>query len=125
MGQSLYDNFVASNDVIQPSTGYIEALLNRGVKVLIYAGRWDFICNWVANLMMSESLEWDGQEGFSNSELREWKLVGSDDVIGWSKSSGLLHFVVVDGAGHMVSSILVDVFKFSDLMKSFSFPCTS
>lgn len=38
---------MASVDAAFPSQFYIAALLERGVKALLYVGANDWICNWV------------------------------------------------------------------------------
>lgn len=40
--------FTAANDDMFPTQFYIAALLERGVRVLIYVGANDWICNWVS-----------------------------------------------------------------------------
>lgn len=42
-----------------PNHFYVASLLERGVKVLIYAGTLDWQCNWVANRLWVEKLEWE------------------------------------------------------------------
>src|ERR1700761_9608830 len=44
-----------------PTQHYVAGLLDRGVRVLIYAGTYDWQCNWVANRMWVDKLEWSGQ----------------------------------------------------------------
>jgi len=93
--------FTVSGDTNQPSTNHIEALLDHGIRVLLYVGKQDFICNWVGNLRMAEDLEWAGQTGFRDSVSQDW--VSKDgDYSGWSRTFGDLSFVLVEGAGHMV-----------------------
>ncbi len=41
------DAFDATMDQAYPAQYYISALLERGIKVLIYVGANDWICNWV------------------------------------------------------------------------------
>ena len=41
-------DFVRSQDSFFPTQFYISALLERGVRVLIYVGANDWICNWVS-----------------------------------------------------------------------------
>lgn len=43
--------FGAVLDNIFPAEIYIEQLLERGIKVLVYAGDVDWICNWVSSLL--------------------------------------------------------------------------
>ncbi|RCV36510.1 hypothetical protein SETIT_7G324500v2 [Setaria italica] len=45
----------------------IPALLEDGINVLIYAGEYDLICNWLRNLRWVHSMEWSGQKDFVSS----------------------------------------------------------
>ncbi|GJE98978.1 peptidase S10, serine carboxypeptidase [Phanerochaete sordida] len=91
--------FNAGLDNIFPADYYIAALLERGVKVLIYVGENDWICNWVGNEQMTLNLEWTGQEAFAAKPLRDWKV--GDRAVGVTRSSGPLTFATIQGAGHM------------------------
>lgn len=88
-----------------PTQQYVAELLTRGVRVLIYAGTYDWICNWVSNREWVEKLEWEGEEAFNNAEWRVWGVgedVTEENSAGITKSAGLLTFASVYGAGHMV-----------------------
>ena len=37
------------SDLVQPYVNYVPPLLEAGVRVLIYAGDADYICNWIGN----------------------------------------------------------------------------
>ncbi|KIP08636.1 hypothetical protein PHLGIDRAFT_126931 [Phlebiopsis gigantea 11061_1 CR5-6] len=91
--------FEAKLDHIFPTQLYISALLERGVRVLIYVGANDWACNWVGNERMTLALEWTGQDEFAAQPLREWKVGGQK--AGLTRSAGPLTFVTIDGAGHM------------------------
>jgi len=92
--------FWNSNDAQFPTQYYIAALLERGVRVLLYVGANDFACNWRGNEEMSLALEWTGQEAFKSQPLRQWHV--DSHVAGVTRSAGNLAFVTIDGAGHMV-----------------------
>ncbi|KAH8081981.1 alpha/beta-hydrolase [Cristinia sonorae] len=94
-------NFDKSLDIIFPSQFYIAALLERGVKALIYVGDTDLMCNWIGNERMTLDLEWSGQNAFVAAPLREWKVGG--EHAGVTRSFGGLTYVTIAGAGHMVS----------------------
>ncbi|KAI0772250.1 serine carboxypeptidase [Irpex lacteus] len=87
-------------DSVFPSPYYIAALLERGVRALVYAGANDWICNWIGNQNMLLNLEWTGADAFRASTAKEWTVDG--EVAGLTRSAGKLTFVTVDGAGHMV-----------------------
>ncbi|PCH38417.1 serine carboxypeptidase [Wolfiporia cocos MD-104 SS10] len=92
--------FHAADDPQFPTQYYIAALLERGVRALIYVGANDWICNWVGNERMTLGLEWTGQDGFVAEPLREWEVDG--EVAGLTRSAGPLTFATLYGAGHMV-----------------------
>ncbi|KAA1475366.1 serine carboxypeptidase [Dentipellis sp. KUC8613] len=92
--------FRLSGDVLQDSTEYIAALLERGVDVLIYVGDYDPICNWVGNEQWTLTLEWTGKQEFTSQALRDWKVDG--EVAGKTRSAHGFTFATVHGAGHMV-----------------------
>ncbi|KAF8510886.1 serine carboxypeptidase [Hysterangium stoloniferum] len=79
---------------------YVAELLERKVKVLLYIGTYDMICNWVGNERFSLAMKWSGQEQFVEQELRDWKIDGKR--VGKTRSYGGLSFVTIEGAGHMV-----------------------
>ena len=86
---------------------HLEGLLERGVKALIFVGKTDLSCNWVANMRMVDLLEWHGAEGFVKEELSDWYLngdTGENEPAGQFKGSYSegLAFWTFEGAGHMV-----------------------
>lgn len=80
---------------------YIAGLLDRGIRVLIYAGTYDWRCNWVANYLWTEKLEWAHAAAYKGLKLKDWNVGGN--VVGETKSVGGLTFATIRGAGHMVS----------------------
>ncbi|KZT70196.1 serine carboxypeptidase [Daedalea quercina L-15889] len=100
IGWDLNRRFMALQDEMHPTQYYLEGLLERGVRVLIYVGAYDFICNWIGNERMTLNLEWTGQSEFVAQPLREWKVDGA--VAGLTRSVGPLTFATIYGAGHMV-----------------------
>ncbi|KAJ7326301.1 peptidase S10 serine carboxypeptidase [Mycena albidolilacea] len=86
-----------------PTQYYVASLLDRGIRVLIYAGTYDWQCNWVANRLWVDKLEWSGQEAYAALEWADW-AVGKQEKAGEVKQAegSLLSFVTIRGAGHMV-----------------------
>lgn len=73
-------------------------MLNSGLKVLIYVGTYDWICNFVGNERWLDALEWEGAFGYrfaSRFEQRPW--IGG---VTWEFRN--LRYARVEGAGHMV-----------------------
>lgn len=92
-----------------PTQYYIAGLLERGIRVLLYAGTYDWQCNWVQNKLWIEKLDWTGKEAYKNAKWRDWTLDG--EKVGETKTAGVLTFATVRGAGHMMS-----LFDFSCVM---------
>ncbi|EAZ03855.1 hypothetical protein OsI_25989 [Oryza sativa Indica Group] len=78
----------------------IPELLENDIKVLIYAGEYDLICNWLGNSRWVNSMEWSGKEAFVSSSEEPFTVDGKE--AGILKSYGPLSFLKVHDAGHMV-----------------------
>ncbi|XP_006657694.1 serine carboxypeptidase-like [Oryza brachyantha] len=78
----------------------IPELLENDIKVLIYAGEYDLICNWLGNSRWVNSMEWSGKEAFASSSEKSFTVDGKE--AGVLKSYGPLSFLKVHDAGHMV-----------------------
>ncbi|KAB1219028.1 Serine carboxypeptidase-like 49 [Morella rubra] len=78
----------------------IPTLLEDGINLLVYAGEYDLICNWLGNSRWVHNMEWSGQKKFGASP--EVPFVVDDSEAGVLKSHGPLSFLKVHDAGHMV-----------------------
>lgn len=84
-------------------------LLENDIRVLIYAGDVDFICNWMGNKAWTQELHWSGKSTFNAEADQAW-IYGAENVQGGvartataAKGTGSLTFLQVYEAGHMVS----------------------
>lgn len=99
-------NFVSHLDKWAHHTqDYVSALLERNIRVLIYAGTYDWQCNWIANKLWVDKLDWTGRSAYVKESWRSWYVDG--EKAGETKSAGPLTFVTVLGAGHMMSTSLL------------------
>lgn len=78
----------------------IPALLEDGINLLVYAGEYDLICNWLGNSRWVTAMEWSGQMGYAKSVWKEFQVDGKE--AGLTKGYGSLQFLKVHDAGHMV-----------------------
>lgn len=78
----------------------IPTLLEDGIKLLVYAGEYDLICNSLGNSRWVHAMEWSGQKEFVGSPEVSFDVDGSE--AGKFKSFGPLSFLKVHNAGHMV-----------------------
>ncbi|KAF4669806.1 hypothetical protein FOZ61_003012 [Perkinsus olseni] len=83
-------------------------LLDGGMRVLVYAGDRDLMCNWMGNQAWMEELDWRGADGFRRARPVEYKFAGGR-LIGELRSfalpdtGGQLIALKVYGAGHTVA----------------------
>ncbi|PIN07301.1 Serine carboxypeptidases (lysosomal cathepsin A) [Handroanthus impetiginosus] len=78
----------------------IPALLEDGIKLLVYAGEYDLICNWLGNSRWVHAMEWSGQKAFAAAPTVPFSVEGVE--AGLQKGHGPLTFIKVHDAGHMV-----------------------
>jgi hypothetical protein len=71
-------------------------LMEDDVRVMIYAGDQDLICNWLGNKRWVDALEWAGAQGWAAAETKPWftKNKQSGNVTSFEN----LSFVKVFGA---------------------------
>jgi cathepsin A (carboxypeptidase C) len=91
---------------------YVGGLLERSVRVLIYVGTYDWICNWVGNERWTLALEWSGQAEFAKQPLKPWAIAGDPQAdadgsrrAGLARSAQGLTFATIEAAGHMVGHL--------------------
>lgn len=102
---TVFTAFLDAQDNYHESYTHVSELLERGVRVLIYVGTYDWICNWIGNERWTLKMPWTGQGAFVSQPLREWQIDGQ--VVGKTRSANGLTFATVDGAGHMVGPTVV------------------
>lgn len=94
--------FLLAGDWMKPYVRNIPALLHEGVKVLIYAGDADYICNWKGNKNWVHELEWKYKNGFNSANDTLWTSKITGRPLGELKSYKNFAFLRVFEAGHMV-----------------------
>jgi len=78
----------------------IPTLLASGIRVLVYSGMEDFICNYYGGRDWVASMLWPGQDEYTKAPFQNWTVNGQ--IAGYSKSAQGLTFLEVANAGHMV-----------------------
>lgn len=90
-------------DRLKHTSLYVGSLLERDIRVLIYVGTYDWICNHVGNERWTLALDWSGQSEFVSQGLRDWNVDGKR--AGRTRSAKGFTFATIDAAGHMVCSV--------------------
>ncbi|KAG8871517.1 hypothetical protein FRB98_000716, partial [Tulasnella sp. 332] len=77
------------------------ALANSKLKILIWYGDADYICNWVGGLALTRKMEWYGKKRFGNASFKDVKIGGVGHV-GEVINVDNFSFLRVFKAGHEV-----------------------
>ena len=104
------DLAIAPYDWMKNFQGTVAPMIEGGVRVLIYAGDTDFICNWMGNKAWTMAILWGGRAEFHATGDHEWFYDETHTALGgWARSAqspngagGSLTFLQVKEAGHMV-----------------------
>ncbi|KAL9290914.1 Serine carboxypeptidase-like 49 [Arabidopsis thaliana] len=78
----------------------IPTLLEDGISLLVYAGEYDLICNWLGNSRWVNAMEWSGKTNFGAA--KEVPFIVDGKEAGLLKTYEQLSFLKVRDAGHMV-----------------------
>jgi cathepsin A (carboxypeptidase C) len=98
----VFRNFILSGDEPKPFQQFVVEILELNIPVLLYAGDKDYICNWLGNKGWSNELPWSGKDSFTNATTTDWYSKIDGQHAGTVQSNGLLTFLRVFDAGHMV-----------------------
>ncbi|KAF4650823.1 hypothetical protein FOL46_000701 [Perkinsus olseni] len=101
-------HFKLSCDVPCNYHQFLPDALNEGLRILVYAGDRDLMCNWMGNLAWMEELHWKGAAGFRAAVPVDYRLPNGKDIgdlksFTLPASGGQLVFIRVKGAGHSVA----------------------
>ncbi|KAK9763844.1 hypothetical protein K7432_009137 [Basidiobolus ranarum] len=94
------DNFSKTPDNMLNFADRLPVLLKAGIRVLLYAGDADFICNWMGNKAVALGIQWSGTQNFNGANDTLWRVNGTD--AGEVRTYDKLTFARVFKAGHMV-----------------------
>ncbi|GAA5869162.1 hypothetical protein JCM16303_000378 [Sporobolomyces ruberrimus] len=97
--------FHHNGDVAHNTAAMIPPLLENGIRVLIFAGDADFMCNSKGTLAWTLALPWFGQNDYVLAEERAYKTRSGKKAgvtRSFGKGAGLLRWLEVRGAGHLV-----------------------
>ncbi|KAG0698708.1 Alpha/Beta hydrolase protein [Suillus ampliporus] len=101
--------FMLQGDAMHNTPLLLNEMINDGVRLLVYAGNADMMCNYMGNERWVEQLDTIFVDEFSTAETEQWITMRSGKVAGTVRSAGgggagagNVTFVTVHDAGHMV-----------------------
>eukprot|EP00922_Rhytidocystis_sp_ex-Travisia-forbesii_P055796 GHVS01082616.1.p1 GENE.GHVS01082616.1~~GHVS01082616.1.p1 ORF type:complete len:501 (+),score=69.09 GHVS01082616.1:196-1698(+) len=80
----------------------IQDVLNANMRVLVYSGDKDFICNWYGGYQWVNAVNWKHGDDFKRTLLKPWTPAGSKTPAGQVKRVSNFTFLRIYDAGHMV-----------------------
>ncbi|RHY70879.1 hypothetical protein DYB30_014207 [Aphanomyces astaci] len=89
-----------AGDFFQNREADVAYLLEHDIRVLIYAGDADLVCNWKGNRAWTNALQWSGRHAFTAATEHPFVVRGV--VKGSLQSARNFAFLRVFDAGHMV-----------------------
>jgi len=99
--------FLLQGDSVHNSAALLPELLSDGIRLLVYAGDADFMCNFMGNEAWMEKLDSSFKDAFVSADAKEWFVGGSP--VGLVRSAGAsanfignYTFIRVFNSGHMV-----------------------
>jgi carboxypeptidase C (cathepsin A) len=93
--------FYATGDPVKNFAPLVADLLNDDIRVLIYAGDADLMCNWAGNQAWTKALTWKGKDAFNAAEEHAYVTETKVDA-GVVRATPLLTFFRIYNSGHMV-----------------------
>ncbi|KAJ2998256.1 hypothetical protein HDV02_004676 [Globomyces sp. JEL0801] len=96
------DAFDNTGDIWIPYHGQVAQLLENNIRVLLYAGDADMICNYLGNKYWALDMEWKGKIGFNSAPDRVWNSKLTGKLAGEYRTYQNLTFLKVFEAGHAV-----------------------
>ncbi|KAJ7935823.1 alpha/beta-hydrolase [Mycena leptocephala] len=96
----VYNNFSDIGDWMRSSLPHLEQVIDSGVRVMIYDGDADYICNFMGVEAMTTTLKTKFSAEFSQQEFAPYMVNGQ--LAGQFKTAGTFSYVRIYGAGHEV-----------------------
>ncbi|PWN33593.1 alpha/beta-hydrolase [Meira miltonrushii] len=100
----VFSRFSKTGDGAKDSTWAVKDLLENDIRVLLYAGERDFICNYLGIQAWSLDLQWSGRDEFRKQELVPWyhPAPKQEEVAGVQRTYGNLTFLTIRESSHFV-----------------------
>lgn len=76
-------------------------MVRAGVKVLIWAGDADYVCNWLGTAWVADAVDWAGRDAFAQKTLEPYTVEGVEKAR--FKTVDNLTFMRVYEAGHQMT----------------------
>ncbi|KAK7530742.1 putative carboxypeptidase S1 [Phyllosticta citribraziliensis] len=95
-----YYKFSSTGDNPRSFVSELEAVIQAGISTIVWAGDADWICNWVGNYDVAQTLDFSGASTYRNASLEPYTVDGVEK--GTFKTVDNFSFLRVYEAGHEV-----------------------
>ncbi|KAK0726182.1 Alpha/Beta hydrolase protein [Apiosordaria backusii] len=96
-----WKQFYSTGDPSRSFLGELSEVVRSGIRVLLWAGDADWICNWVGNLAVADAIDFSGQKDFIERTLSVYRVNGT--IHGEFKTVENLSWLRGYNAGHWAS----------------------
>ncbi|KAJ7056231.1 serine carboxypeptidase [Mycena amicta] len=110
----VYNGFALTGDWVRTSIHNLETVINAGVRVTVYDGDADFLCNYVGVEAMLTALNTQVSAAFNAVPLSTYAPI-SGIPAGLYKTAGKLSYARIYGAGHEVPAYKYGPFQFGQV----------
>eukprot|EP00971_Amphidinium_carterae_P098700 1952020-Amphidinium_carterae.1 len=93
-------NMAFQGDWMKTYQDMLPDMLADGIRVLVYAGDVDYICNWLGNKKWTLAMEWSHKEELNKAA--DLSYIVNEKAAGKVRTSNGFHFMQIFQAGHMV-----------------------
>ncbi|KAJ2329545.1 hypothetical protein IWW51_000544 [Coemansia sp. RSA 2702] len=91
--------YYLTKDIMRTTAPLFPFLLERGLKVQLAQGQFDFRDGVAANTLWINEAQWGGKKQFAMADRQQWWL--GKELVGYDRSGGNLTHRVILNAGHM------------------------
>ena len=95
-----YNKFSSTGDDARNFLPTLSSVVQSGIRVVLWAGDADWICNWFGGLASANAVSYSGTQAFAAKSLAPYTVNGTQG--GTVKTVDNLSFLRVFGAGHEV-----------------------
>ncbi|EIM82394.1 serine carboxypeptidase [Stereum hirsutum FP-91666 SS1] len=107
---TVYDNFAATGDWMRTKSPYLEKVIAAGLKVVLYNGDADFICNYMGDEATIDALQTSTSSLWASQSFANYTVNGT--VAGLYKNADNFSYIRFYGSGHEVPA-----YEYGDLAR--------
>ncbi|KXN69598.1 alpha/beta-hydrolase [Conidiobolus coronatus NRRL 28638] len=98
----VFNKFSATGDVAISHQEEIVDLLQNNIRVLLYAGDADYLCNWKSVQAVAKDMDWTYKTQFNAAQTSSWCPTPHPSPLGDLTTYKNLSFLKIFNSGHYI-----------------------